>query len=209
MKKIILIIFFSISLLSCSYNKMTSFIGNEFISNEILSSYNTDFSFKKIESKSLLKIIEEDMTNQSNNVSIRNIIAKSNKIILSIGLFDLLKCVYLEEDKLKFNFKLSILELFELNLFNIVEQIYEYNPNVKLTLVSLYNPYLNSRDNFYLSFNIGVEKFNQVIKSFSLDNNISYYDINRYSLSIKEFNKFDIDSEKQILEGLITLWVSF
>jgi hypothetical protein len=50
-----------------------------------------------------------------------------------------------------------------------------------------------------------VEKFNQVIKSFSLDNNISYYDINRYSLSIKEFNKFDIDSEKQILEGLITL----
>lgn len=209
MKKIILTIFFSILLLSCSYNKITSFIGNEFISNEILSSYNTDFSFKKIESKSLLKIIDEDMINQSNNVSIRNIIAKSNKIILSIGLFDLLKCVYLEEDKLKFNFKLSILELFELNLFNIVEQIYEYNPKVKLTLVSLYNPYLNSRDSFYLSFNIGVEKFNQVIKSFSLDNNISYYDINRYSLSIKEFNKFDIDSEKQILEGLITLWVSF
>lgn len=205
MKKIILTIFFSILLLSCSYNKITSFIGNEFISNEILSSYNTDFSFKKIESKSLLKIIDEDMINQSNNVSIRNIIAKSNKIILSIGLFDLLKCVYLEEDKLKFNFKLSILELFELNLFNIVEQIYEYNPKVKLTLVSLYNPYLNSRDSFYLSFNIGVEKFNQVIKSFSLDNNISYYDINRYSLSIKEFNKFDIDSEKQILEGLITL----
>lgn len=205
MKKIILIIFFSISLLSCSYNKITSFIGNEFISNEILSSYNTDFSFKKIESKSLLKIIDEDMINQSSNVSIRNVIAKSNKIILSIGLFDLLKCVYLEEDKLKFNFKLSILELFELNLFNIVEQIYEYNPKVKLTLVSLYNPYLNSRDSFYLSFNIGVEKFNQVIKSFSLDNNISYYDINKYSLSIKEFNKFDIDSEKQILEGLITL----
>ena len=99
--------------------------------------------------------------------------------------------------------------MFELNLFNIVEQIYEYNPKVKLTLVSLYNPYLNSRDSFYLSFNIGVEKFNQVIKSFSLDNNISYYDINRYSLSLKEFNKFDIDSEKQILEGLITLWVSF
>ena len=209
MKKIIIIIFFSISLLSCSYNKITSFIGNEFISNEILSSYNTDFYFKKLESKSLLKIIDEDMTNQNSKLSIRNIIAKSNKIILSIGLFDLLKCVYLEEDKLKFNFKLSILELFELNLFNIVEQIYEYNPKVKLTLVSLYNPYLNSRDSFYLSFNIGVEKFNQVIKSFSLDNNISYYDINRYSLSLKEFNKFDIDSEKQILEGLITLWVSF
>ena len=205
MKKIILIIFFSILLLSCSYNKITSFIGNEFISNEILSSFNTDFYFKKLESKSLLKIIDEDMTNQNSKLSIRNIIAKSNKIILSIGLFDLLKCVYLEEDKLKFNFKLSILELFELNLFNIVEQIYEYNPKVKLTLVSLYNPYLNSRDSFYLSFNIGVEKFNQVIKSFSLDNNISYYDINRYSLSLKEFNKFDIDSEKQILEGLITL----
>lgn len=209
MKKIIIIIFFSISLLSCSYNKITSFIGNEFISNEMLSAYNTDFYFKKIESKSLLKIIEEDMTNQSSKLSIRNIIRKSDRIILSIGLFDLLKCVYLEEDKLKFNFKLSILELFELNLFNIVEQIYEYNPKVKLTLVSLYNPYINSRDSFYLSFNIGVEKFNQVIKSFSLDNNISYYDINRYSLSIKEFNKFDIDSEKQILEGLITLWVSF
>ncbi len=205
MKKIILIILLSFSLLSCKTSSITSFIGNEFISKEIISLCNTDFLFKKIESKSLLKIIEEDMENNDSNTKISKIISNSNRIILSIGLFDLLKCVYLEEDKLKFEFKLSILELFELNLFNIVEQIYEYNPKVKLTLVSLYNPYINSYDNFYLSLNIGVEKFNQIIKSFALENNISYYDIYKYSLSIKAFNKFDINSEKQILEGLITL----
>lgn len=205
MKKIILIILLSFSLLSCKTSSITSFIGNEFISKEIISLCNTDFLFKKIESKSLLKIIEENMENNDSNTKISKIISNSNRIILSIGLFDLLKCVYLEEDKLKFEFKLSILELFELNLFNIVEQIYEYNPEAKLTLVSLYNPYINSHDNFYLSLNIGVEKFNQIIKSFALENNISYYDIYKYSLSIKTFNKFDISSEKQILEGLISL----
>lgn len=205
MKKIILAILLSFSLLSCKTSSITSFIGNEFISKEIISLCNTDFLFKKIESKSLLKIIEEDMENNDSNTKISKIISNSNRIILSIGLFDLLKCVYLEEDKLKFEFKLSILELFELNLFNIVEQIYEYNPKAKLALVSLYNPYINSHDSFYLSLNIGVEKFNQIIKSFALENNISYYDIYKYSLSIKAFNKFDISSEKQILEGLITL----
>ena len=53
MKKIILIILLSFSLLSCKTSSITSFIGNEFISKEIISLCNTDFLFKKIESKSL------------------------------------------------------------------------------------------------------------------------------------------------------------
>ena len=96
MKKIILIILLSFSLLSCKTSSITSFIGNEFISKEIISLCNTDFLFKKIESKSLLKIIEENMENNDSNTKISKIISNSNRIILSIGLFDLLKCCFLD-----------------------------------------------------------------------------------------------------------------
>lgn len=108
MKKIILIILLSFSLISCKTNYITCFIGNEFVSKEIISNSETDFLFKRIESKSLLKIIEENMKNNNSDTNVVKLISKSSKIILSIGLFDLLKCVCLEEGKLIFNYKTSI-----------------------------------------------------------------------------------------------------
>ena len=69
----------------------------------------------------------------------------------------------------------------------------------------MYNPYVNSHDNFYFSLNIGVDKFNQVIKSFAIENGISFYDISGYSTSIKEFNQFKEDIQKEILKGLISV----
>lgn len=201
MKRILIFLcFFAICLFSCNNNhKGIAFIGYEIV-NISEEEYNQEFLFKKIESKTLLKLIDNDGKNESTKTRISTIFKKSKTLFLSIGYYDLMKNVELKNGNLSFNFRNSILELFELNLVNIIDCIYEFKKDIKINIFSLYNPYFNDNSFFYKDYELGVDKYNEIISGVCKDNRCNYLDISFVSKKIDAYNQISDDSIIKIKE---------
>ena len=158
-----------------------------------------DFTFDKIESKTMLKLIGDNAYSFERKKDIKSLIKKCNQIVLSIGIFDLLKGVYFENGEQHYKYLPSLLELFELNVYHIISSIFEYNKKISIIVLSLYNPYVFNDNLFYENISLSIEGYNEVLKCVSEEFNLSYLDINEFCL-LDEFNTFSIESKNKTME---------
>lgn len=191
----------SLFLCSCSRRESVDFIGNS-IGNFDLSETkcNRDFALSKVDSKTLLHLIESDGYAYDSQKKVGKTIKNSRKIFLSVGMYDLLKNVGLESGNLVFNYHSSTLELFEMNLVHIIDAIRSYNESVSVFVLSLYHPYEKSSRNFYDNFTLGLDLFNRCIEEVCEENRCRYVDISFCSSNIESFNRFDDNGLKKLTE---------
>ena len=190
-----------ISTLSCSQDKKTVFLGTFPFIISMDEDY-VDFTFDKIESKSLLKLIGDNAYSFELKKDIKSLISKADNLILSIGLFDLLKGIYYENSSIRYQYLPSVLELFELDLYHIISSLYEYNKHLNITLLSLFNPYLFEDNSFYYDIDLSVDYYNLVIKNISEEFNAEYLDIKCLSSYLIAFNTCSKEG-KEIIMRLI------
>ena len=196
--KLILIFLLVLPLIACFNSKQTMFLGIfPFFANEYQNC--VDFSFERIESKTMLKLIDDNAYSFERKKDINSLIKKSDTLILSIGMFDLLKGVYYDDGEQKYQYIPSLLELFELNLYHIINSLIEVNKKISLCVLSLYNPYVFADSSFYQDISLSVEKYNHVIEYICNDFNLKFIDINEFS-SFVEFNILSNKSKEQIME---------
>lgn len=202
MKKIIIFIFCLCSLSSCSSKpKLDTFIGHK-IANVEIEKMNCTFSFSQIDSNDLDKITCENAYSLKENIKFNSLIKKTSRLYLSIGLFDLLKGVYLDSYELKYQFSSSVLEVFEIHLVNIINEVYSLNSKLDIYLFSLYCPYKNENNSFTSNLLLGVDNFNTSIKQIAKENNCSFIDIFFLSNHIQEYNQIDEVTSKELLEKI-------
>ena len=202
MKKIIIFIFCLCSLSSCSSKpKLDTFIGHK-IANVEIEKMNCTFSFSKIDSNDLDKITCENAYSLKENIKFNSLIKKTSRLYLSIGLFDLLKGVYLDSYELKYQFSSSVLEVFEIPLVNRINEVYSLHSKLDIYLFSLYCPYKNENNSFTSNLLLGVDNFNTSIKQIAKENNCSFIDIFFLSNHIQEYNQIDEVTSKELLEKI-------
>ena len=201
MKLIKFILLCSLLLIGCSASNTTSFIG--VVNNENFASFDDvdyTFSFSKLESKELLKIINENYYSHNRNVNVSKLIKNTDKLLLSCGLYDLFKNVSLIDGNLSLKNDTSLIEVFELNLFEIVNSLFEYNSKISIYLFSLYNPYYEKESTFYNAVDSLVDAFNSVIQNVCLQNELKYVDISFLDDYLISFNSFSNQGEKLLIE---------
>lgn len=193
----------SLFLCSCSRRENVDFLGNS-IGNLDLSDteIGLDFALRKIDSKTLLHLIESNGYSYDSRKKIGDTIRKSRKLFLSVGMYDLLKNVGLENGDLVFRYHSSTLELFEMNLVHIVDAIRSYNEEASILIFSLYHPYEKSGRLFYDDFTLGLDLFNRCIEEVCEENRCRYIDISACSSNIESFNCFDDNGLEKLTETI-------
>lgn len=196
--KLLFVFLLILPLSSCLRVSQTMFLGIFPFNVKEYEEY-IDFTFDKIESKTMLKLIGDNAYSFERKKDIKSLIKKCNQIVLSIGIFDLLKGVYFENGEQRYKYLPSLLELFELNVYHIISSIFEYNKKISIIVLSLYNPYVFSDNSFYENISLSIERYNEVLKYVSEEFNLSYLDINEFCL-LDEFNTFSIESKNKTME---------
>lgn len=187
MKKILILLILVLPLFSCKTQRINSFIGSQIL-NMHFNELNCDFLVEHIESKSLLKMVNQNAYSQKEKININSLLKKTDILYVSIGEYDLLKNVSLIDKELVVSENQSLIELFSLNLVNIIEEILLINSKIRINIISLYNPYVNDFSDFYRSFNLLVNDYNKEIKNICLENYCNYIDISSISEKIVSFN---------------------
>lgn len=201
MKIIKFLLLISFLLIGCSSPKVTSFIGA--INNDVFSLFDDvdyTFSFNKMESKELLKILDEDYYSHNKDINVSKLIKNSNKVFLSCGLYDLYKNVSLIDGNLTLKNDTTLVEVYEMNLVEIINTIFQYNDNLELYLFSLYNPYYDKESSFYNSITSLVETFNKTISDVCEQNNLTYIDVSFLAEYLIDFNMISHQGKQVVLE---------
>lgn len=202
MIRILIVLLCLCSLSSCSNNKKyNTFIGSN-IANINLKEMDNTFCFSKIDSSYLDKISSENAYSSNKKMSFDSLIKKTGKLYISIGLFDLLKGIYLDSNQLKYKFSSALLEVYEIHLVNVVNEVYSINPNLEVYLFSLYSPYPNSYGEFVDDLLIGVNLFNLSIQDIAKENSCGYIDISYLSNHMQDFNKVNESVVEKLLENI-------
>ena len=199
MIKKILTLLLMLSLFSCEKNKYDTFLGSQ-IGNIIINEFNNDFLMEKVDSSGLLKIVSGNGYSFSAKTKLSDVIKKTESLYISIGEYDLLKNIVLVDRELVVKYNPSLLEIFSMNLVEIINELTSYNDNLKIGLFSLYNPYAGSELEFMEAVNQIVEKFNQEIIEISNDYNCMYFDIRIIEKKLESFNQFNLSIKSEIME---------
>lgn len=151
---------------------------------------NSDFIYPSLQSKELLRYIEEDTTKITNSsTSLKSQIKESKLVLLSIGMEDFINDIYVNEKERKLIYDQDILSLradiFINHYHHIIEEINSLNKDSIIISLSLYNPYPYFKDT---NLDIFINNINNYIKE--INKNGVYLDITSYSQE-KYFNSIN------------------
>ena len=144
---------------------------------------NTSYIYPSLNSKQLLRYIEEDIKKIGTSSSLKQEIKESTSIYLSVGMEDLIDIINVNYKEKKLSYDKEMLSLHAdilINQYqNIIEEILLLNSNIKIISSSLYYPYPYIDDielkDFYTNINNAIKEINK---------NGDYLDLSTYSQEI-------------------------
>jgi hypothetical protein len=155
---------------------------------EKMEFYNYDFTFNDADIKSLYLVSDQNLKSTKREFS--SIIKKSNSIIISLGMNDILSLTslrdgyYVIDQELKNN----LLALKEYYLYHLIENIYLYNQKIKIYLLSFFNQMQLDEIN-HLIINQLIEEVNNILITYQEEMNYQYIDITSLSEDIIKNNE--------------------
>ena len=157
--------------------------------NDKVDKYNKFLSRKSMTSGELLRFLSIDaaIIYDGVNKSISNVIKESDMITISIGYNDVMNNVRYNSITNKYLYDNVVLDrvmsILQSNLYEIVSQIYEYNDNVDVFVLSSYYPYpsvVNAAEELFYELNSSIKEACQDSGAIFVDingvSNIEYFD---------------------------------
>ncbi|MGN1295386.1 MAG: hypothetical protein ACI4U5_03165 [Bacilli bacterium] len=141
-RKILILVAMLFSFSSCSSKKINMLLGYPLDVN--CSSLFTSFSYEKMNIASLYELICKDGELLNTKKKISSYIKNSQKIVLNIGLYDVLSFVKIIDGKVDYLSSTleEKMELYSYYFFKTIDLIYEINKKVDLLVLGIYNPLL-------------------------------------------------------------------
>ena len=139
-RKLLMLIVFLFSFSSCSSKKINLLLGYPL--DVPCSLLFTSFSYENMNISSLYELICKDGELLNTKKKISSYIKNSNKIILNIGLYDILSFVKIIDGKVSYSSSLiqKKIELYSYYFYKTIDLIYEINKKVDLLVLGIYNP---------------------------------------------------------------------
>lgn len=156
--------------------------------------YNYSFSNTNLTSELLLEYLDYNAVEIKENIKINDLIKKSKKIYISVGMNDLLRYISLLDNKLTYSSTLinEKIALLEYNIYEIINSILAIS-DVEIYYLSLY--YLNDDD-----FDELIKEFNEEIKDLVNSMEANYIEINEI-VYIEDY-KFTFEEQKKIYNNI-------
>ena len=135
-----MLIVFLFSFSSCSSKKINLLLGYPL--DVPCSLLFTSFSYENMNISSLYELICKDGELLNTKKKISSYIKNSQKIILNIGLYDILSFVKIIDGKVSYSSSLiqKKIELYSYYFYKTIDLIYEINKKVDLLVLGIYNP---------------------------------------------------------------------
>ena len=139
-RKLLMLIVFLFSFSSCSSKKINLLLGYPL--DVPCSLLFTSFSYENMNISSLYELICKDGELLNTKKKISSYIKNSQKIILNIGLYDILSFVKIIDGKVSYSSSLiqKKIELYSYYFYKTIDLIYEINKKVDLLVLGIYNP---------------------------------------------------------------------
>ncbi len=198
MKNKILLVLFSISLLSCKNNKINLLIGEnitikdcdfvEELEKEFETSYNSDFLTSRFYIDNFYSLLEKDGLNLITNNSILSLLKNTDEIIFNIGNYELLRLINYTELNLEYDEQVvnSSLEKFDYYLHNSLDILISYTP--KINVIPLYNS-IFLEENAKQKYNQLINRYNEVVLTNCQEHNVKYTDVSKLSYFVYKDNQ--------------------
>lgn len=191
-------IFFIIPLLltSCAKDKITIYLGEiinsqdnfiEALENNFSCSINNEFASTKFYMKSFYNMLEKDALNLTTNNSINNLLENSNRIILNIGNYELIRLISYTENNISYNEEIlkTSLEMFEYYLHQSLETLTSYCTNI--FILPLYNSLILNEET-KKQYNYLINQYNEIIYNNCNEFQIKYISIDKLSYFVYKEN---------------------
>ena len=189
-RKLLMLIVFLFSFSSCSSKKINLLLGYPL--DVPCSLLFTSFSYENMNIASLYELICKDGELLNTKKKISSYIKNSHKIILNIGLYDILSFVKIIDGKVSYSSSLiqKKIELYSYYFYKTIDLIYEINKKVDLLVLGIYNPLVIEES----------AKINEIISSINNDEQeiLSSYPFKYYvneSLSSYLESSFSLNEE--------------
>lgn len=196
MKKInLLIVFFLMfGFIGCK-NESILLIGDHYILSLLEEKGDTSFVFNKLTSQKLYYLLDKDASSVITNKKIIQSIKNSNKIILSLGIYDIVSLFDFQNEKITINInqknkKIELLDYYIYHSFSLIKDI--INKKAEVYVLSQFNPLVNSNINIK-DFEKVIEEVNLVLSNYSRTFDYSFVEL----VNTKEYleNSFILKEE--------------
>ena len=188
--KLLLVLTFLFSCLGCSREKELVLIGDSFVLSN-LDGGESSFVINKMTSQNLYYFLDKNAVSMTNDIDINSLIKKSNKIIFSFGIYDIIPYFDFTKDVDSYNKTLldNKIELFDYYSYRIFEFLNEHNKTNKFYFVKQVDPLIGNSNkkevNYYL------EKVNNILYKYSLNYSMNFIDIGNVSSYLIDDFVFD------------------
>lgn len=196
MKKInLLIVFFLMfGFIGCK-NESILLIGDHYILSLLEEKGDTSFVFNKLTSQKLYYLLDKDASSVITNKKIIPSIKNSNKIILSLGIYDIVSLFDFQNEKNTINInqknkKIELLDYYIYHSFSLIKD--NINKKTNVYVLSQFNPLVNSNINIKDFENV-IEEVNVVLSNYSRTFDYSFVEL----VNTKEYleNSFILKEE--------------
>ena len=170
------------SIVGCR-NNYVALIGHDYILNCFIDgNTNSDFLTSKMYTRNLYYYLDKNASSISANTNINEVIRKSDKVILSFGIYDLVPLFDFSKNEIKYNEELisQKLELIDYYVYNSFSIINELINSKRVFVIKQYNPLISEF--------INKNSFEDYIKQL---NDILIYYCNVYEFNFLELNDFN------------------
>lgn len=188
MKSRFFVLFLFLSSFTGCYSPKLALIGDAYIL-KVLGEENSssDFVFSKTSSQNIYYCLDKNAISLSNNKSINSIIKKSNTLVLSFGIYDIIpyfdfsrtQIVYQET---QIERKLEIMDYYIYQSFELINDLIE---SKNVYVLKQYNPLIGNFDNKE-SFDRYIDEVNNLLIKHSNTFNYSF-------IQVENFNDYLID----------------
>lgn len=165
----------------------TSLLGDYFVSNNLISEVNTNYTSSSIDSSLLLEMIVKDAYS-GNDSGLVSLVRDSKYITISVGMNDVIKYIRFDSNNKEAIYDKEYikrkLEIMKQNYLEIVEEIKELNEGVSVYLVGYYSPFDYGEEVF--------EMLNEAVKEVSELTQTSYVDISGVNEKSNLYNEHQI-----------------
>jgi len=169
----------------------TSLLGDYFVSKEMVSNINSNYTSSSVTSSLLLEMINKDSYNGEDE-GLVSLISKSKYITISVGMNDILQYVRFDSNNKEMIYDEDVierkLEIMKQNYYEIVDEIQNINDQVSIYLVGYYCPFGGDNEESNKVFNL----LNDSIRDVSELMNVNYVDISDVGKEENLVNKYQI-----------------
>ena len=196
-----LIFLFVLGITSCK-NDSICLVGDHFVLS-LIEKGDTAFLFNKLTSQKLFYLLDKDATALSSNKTISSSIKNSNKIVMSVGLFDIIPCFDFSSKSILVNKDLlkNKLELFDYYIYHSFSLINEINKNNQVYIFQQINPLVDSFSNLEV-FTDALDSLNTILFTYSKENNFEFVTLDNYSFYLNDDFSFSSSYSKFINDKL-------